>query len=83
MPERLRITEARLALQEKTGVRVTNVDIADAVFSDPRGQGYSESRKKSLLSRWDNGHEFGQITPGRLLRLAAVLKVNVADLLEA
>lgn len=83
MPERLRISEARAALYEKTGVRMTNVDIADAVFSDERGRQLSAARKKSYLSRWDNGHSLGQITPGRLLRLSAVLQVPVADLLEA
>lgn len=79
--ERLRITEAREALEAKRGVRITNVEIADAVFADERGAMLSKSRKEALLSRWDNGHSFGQLTPGRLLRLAAVLAISTDELL--
>ena len=80
--ERIRISEARAALQERSGVKLTNRDIADAVFSDPKGKKLSQQRKEILLSQWDNGASFGPLTPGRLKRLAKVLQTTADKLLR-
>lgn len=81
--ERIKITEARKAHQTRTNKKLTNKWIAAKVFTDDRGKELSQARKEALLSRWDNGHDFGQLTPGRLLRLAQVFGNTVDDMISA
>lgn len=81
----------RLRIAEMRAVWVTNhpdkeeprnADIAAKVFTDKRGRSLTISRKKALISRWNTGHDFGQLTPGRLKRLAKFLKCTADELLS-
>lgn len=83
--ERVRLTEMRERWAKKNPNKPepTNADIAAAVFTDKASKKrMGEGRMRSLIARWNTGHDFGQLTPGRLKRLAAFLDCKADDLLS-
>lgn len=60
--------------------RIVAADIGDAVFVDAPKMG--DSRKRELISRWNNGFAFGRLTPWRLRRIAKLLECTVDELIS-
>jgi hypothetical protein len=88
--ERVRIKELQLKFRNTKNKRVTNNAIAEEVFADDvldrkgrEGEELSESRKRSLVSEWDNGKSLSSFKPRHLLRLADLFKTyDVRELIQ-
>lgn len=87
--ERVRIDELK-ALQRANG-KVTNADIAEAVFKGDKlrpvdgakRKKVSTKRGENIIARWNNGHDLTALKPRHLIRLGRFFNVTtLADLME-